>query len=464
MFAYPKKKRKRVALDKFFVGLDASVDETLVSERVGDSYNFRLKNGALCDGMGVKDFTVMTDGGLVVPAVDGEHIKNVYFYRKFDNAENSYDNRVIVYTDAKKMYELSLDGGDEFVLLDKTFDTAPKSVCYKLNGEDVIIFSEGGGIVVYDGQTFTSCEAPEITSMCLHGERLFVTGGGEQTTLWFSDNFDPTNWYVSLTEAGFIDFQDGLGKVLKAVEFCGSVYVFRDTGITRVNGYFDQQSFYTESVPAKKVKIFPGTVTDCGNRIVYLTSDGFCSFDGTYVTPVMSGLKGLIEGGENAVAAYFDGNYYCTVDIKVGDKTERRVLVYDPEDKDYYLTKGFSVNDIVPAYEIDTLFFVLADRNKLGVLDDKARVYNTSLDKAWLNNTGSFGIEKEKILSKINLISYGDCTVRIRSEIGERTLFVNGCRLSQTLIVGLKGKSFSIGFFSSTFGAKISSVSLDFEY
>ena len=303
--------------------------------------------------------------------------------------------------------------------------------------------------------------------MCVHAERLFVTSGGEQTTLWFSENFDPTNWYVSLDEAGFIDFQDGLGKVNKVLEFNGYVYIFRDTGITRLNGYFDQQQFYVDNTTVPKDKIFADTVADCGKYVVYLTGNGFYRFNGSYAVPIMRGLTGLLAGvdNSNAKCVYHNGNYYCALNVKVDGKTEKRVVSYDPLTDEYYLTKGFTVTDMVEVGgDVNTLFFVVDGYKNLGVIYDRCSLFGHGLDKFWINNEGSFGIDKSKILSRINLVSKGNCTVKIKSDAGERTLFVKADNIVQRLPVGLHGVNFSVAFQSDEPDADINSVSLEFSY
>ena len=138
-----------------------------------------------------------------------------------------------------------MSGGTFTEIPNVSLADAPESECYNFNGTDVIIFSKsGGGICIYDGVTATVVnDAPIITSMCVHNERLFVTTGGVDNALWFSDDFDPTNWNVSLTEAGFIDMNDFRGDMKRVVSFGDYLYVFRTFGITRITAYSDQRLF-----------------------------------------------------------------------------------------------------------------------------------------------------------------------------------------------------------------------------
>lgn len=127
---------------------------------------------------------------------------------------------------------------------------------------------------IYDGTAVTGVEdAPPVTSMCAHGERLFLTDA-DGDAVWFSDDFDPANWNVSLSEAGFIDFGGAGGRVLKAVSFGGYVYVFKSYGISKVYAYGEQNSFSASEIFVSSGKIRGDSITVCGNCILFSRPTG----------------------------------------------------------------------------------------------------------------------------------------------------------------------------------------------
>ncbi|MBR1891180.1 MAG: hypothetical protein IJ811_01635 [Clostridia bacterium] len=466
MFAYPKNRTVRVNLNKFHRGIDKSVDYSFSPESALDSYNFCYFDGALKDGFGIKPFCVKSGTTTIEPKLpDGETVAALYYYELYDNDLDRYDDRLIVYAKSGKMYELKLFGGNAFTLLDKSFSEVPKGLGYKLNGKDVFIFSDTLGVSVFDGENFSDYPAPPITSMCVHAERMFVTTGGEQTELWFSEYFDPTNWYVSLDKAGFIDFQDGLGKVNSVVEFDGYVYVIRDHGLTRLQGYFDQQDFYAENVNAGGTRIFARSLADCGKKLVYLCSDGFYSFEGSSVKRIMLGLDGALKGVDNsdAVGAYFDGKYYCSLNVKIGENVEKRTLCYDVNSDAFYLTKGFSVSWFLPirsnAY---TMLAVCDGINRIGELDDKCRLFGDSLKKSWVSAKDSFGSDNERFLSSMVLQTDGNITVNITSDLGSRKERFSGSEKVEKRVIGLKGHVFKICVESDEFSSAIRKTKLIF--
>ena len=111
--------------------------------------------------------------------------------------------------------------------------------------------------------------------MCVHGERLFLTDSSNHNSLWFSDDFDPTNWNVSLSEAGFIDMIGEKGRLLKVISFGGYIYVFRSYGITRVTAYGNQKSFSVADLFVSSGKIRGESITVCGDCVLFFASDGY---------------------------------------------------------------------------------------------------------------------------------------------------------------------------------------------
>lgn len=120
-----------------------------------------------------------------------------------------------------------------------------EGVSYNYKSNDVLLMSSSDdGLFIVNDSTVTYCtNAPKFTSIAVHNERVFGTVNGVSNQVWFSDDFDPANWKVSQTEAGYISFADDLGKAIKVVSFLNYLYVFRDYGIFRLTAYGDQNDF-----------------------------------------------------------------------------------------------------------------------------------------------------------------------------------------------------------------------------
>lgn len=119
------------------------------------------------------------------------------------------------------------------------------AVNYNYKSNDVLLLSSAfdGLYLIKDNMALVCDKAPKFTSVAVHNERVFGTVSGVNNQVWFSDDFDPANWNVSLTEAGYINFADDLGQAIKAVSFQGYLFVFREYGIMRLTAYGDQSDF-----------------------------------------------------------------------------------------------------------------------------------------------------------------------------------------------------------------------------
>ncbi len=462
----PKKKSFKVNLHDFSLGFDGGVDEKLSSiTRPEKSFNFSLKSGALSDGFGVKPLEV---NGIKIELPNGVYAVKSY-YRPFFDEEKQVDyDHLCVYASDKNLYDFSLVDGSVCVVEGLSFESAPVGVSYKLNGVDVLLLSSKNELIVYDGESFSSHFAPEVSSMCVHNERLFITTKGEGTSLWFSTSFDPTNWFVSLDEAGFIDFQDGLGKLLKVVSFSGYVYIFREFGITRLYAPNDQTEFFATNIPCERVKIYGESIAKTGNSIIYLTDSGFYSFSGSSTKKIANSINAyLFEISKNQnFATYFDEKYYCQTTFKFEDKKEKAVVCYDVKTGDCYLFKGKEFLHFEAVHEslLNTVVFIVKDDKRIGVLDDVARVFDVNLNKIWQSKASDFNYEKRKALTKISFYLKGSASFTFSSDEGEKTFVASGSGEFKEIVVGLYGTEFWVRVFSKEKNAKISKLTLNFNY
>lgn len=212
---------------------------------------------------------------------------------------------------------------------ERQFEETPEALNYRLNGEDVMIFCSGKDKMrVYNGVDTPTVidDAPALSSICVHGERLFATSPDTLNTLWFSDDLDPTNWNISLDEAGFVEMADENGALLKVLSFFNYVYVFRSYGITRFYATGEQSRFSLMHLFVSSDRIIGDTVCVCGDRILFLTQRGLFDFDGSGTVKILDRLSGLFEGEDNsqARAAYFGGKYFLACRLNFNDG--RRVM------------------------------------------------------------------------------------------------------------------------------------------
>ncbi len=465
------RREKTIKLFDFSYGIDGRKDDRLSPfNAAASSYNLRLSDGALKTGYGMQYASFPIGDGTYSPALPtGVVGKKIYYYEKFDFDDGVRRDRVLVLADDGYVYEYEVGTETGFTKVSAlTFSAAaaPLGVNYRLNGEDVFLFATSGGITVYDGTDATLYDAPEMTSVCVHGERLFVTSGREDTRLWFSESFDPTNWYVSLKEAGFIDFLDGRGKLLKAISFKDYVYIFRNYGITRLTAYGDQEDFYAAGIEADRAKIYGETVADCGKVVFYLTDNGFYYFDGSSSGRIMRGLDRYLKGVDNssAYAGFYDGKYFCSMKIRVDGVLTNVILCYDDSENSWFLIKDFTFSHFISVYAAGhyKLLFAFSAR-RLGELSDNPYFLATPLDMSWESKYSDFDVSERKTLERITFYSGGNGKLKVISEEGEREFKLSGDGL-KNIAVGLKGENFKISYSASGAGAYLSKMSVKVNY
>ena len=441
--------RSRVFIDDFSKGIVTSVDKkNLPISYAIRSYNTAFKDGALKSGFGIKK-AIFNDEKSPCFNVEGVNPKALYYYKKYDEAQGLYLDYLMIYADDGNFYKCVISNEEVFSLVsDLNFEKAPSGVTYRYNGKDVIIFSLGSISKVYDGENVTAIEdAPGITSTCIHNERLFATEGEEKTTLWFSDDFNPLNWNVSLEDAGYIDLRDERGSLLKVISFDGYLYVFRNYGITRISAYGDQTSFSVDGITASASRIIPESICICGDRIIYLAEDGFYSFGGGAPARIMSNLDGLEFGVKNsAKARYYRGNYYCIVTLKnKDDKNFQAMICYSLKDGRFTISNNLNIIDfaLMAGEKEEKLLFICADNSAIGELSEKSEYFNRSITKSWESGESNFGIVKEKIMTKLFITSESPITACVKSEISKRIVSFKGSKKMQVVPIGLRGESFS---------------------
>lgn len=436
-------------------------------------FNFSCINGALRDGGGV----TLADVG-VGPVPGGGNIGNayperVYYFKTYNENSGCYEDRLLIFY-GSYIYEAKAEGNETpfSQIIDLQFTKAPSAVRYTYNGKNVIIFSgEGESMKIYDGETVEVVEdAPAITSMCVHGERLFATEAGEKTTLWYSDDFDPANWDVSLSEAGFIDLRDERGSLLKVVEFGGYVYVFRNYGITRITAYGDQTEFAADGISASCGKIYGDSVTVCGDKIAYLAEDGFYLFSGGATQRFLTQFDDYFAGVDNSDAkgVFFNGELFVKLKANFPESGLLDVVLrYNFAKKSANFLSGFGVDDLA-VYDGEKkykLLMLCRDSNSLGEFCEKNEYFGGAIKKIWRSATSDLGKpEAQKTICGISLFADYDTRVSIISERGVKTVRFYGKKEDQYKKISLRGKAFSFLIINNIPESKVARLKIYFEY
>lgn len=457
-------------LSDFSKGINAFVSKDVLPLKYAvAAYNFDSGSGALKHSKGF-DGVKLINGMPLAPLQCG--IKKLYYFKRYDPENQKYDDKIIAYGSDKKLYYIDIDGGlNSFSLIEGAhFESTPSAINYRLHGEDVIILcSQYDLMTVWNGKNppYTVESAPHISSACIHYERLFATVDGEKAAVWFSDDLDPTNWDISLEEAGYIEIMGEKGALLKVIKFLDYVYIFRSYGISRLTAYAEQTDFSVITLFVSSGKIYPDTVTVCGDRIIFMAQDGIFSFDGYNTVKIMEGIFPLISGKDNskAVSAYYNGCCYIACNLNYGENdgaVNNTLIEYDINKKTISLIKGADISSITvvstESYN-NIVFSIRGDNSDIAVtLCEENRLFTQPLDKMWKTPLTDLNCpDKIKLAREIYLRSEEDISIKLCSEKGSKRVFLKGNKNLQKVPLFLKGREFELYFYSNTEKAYIGS-------
>lgn len=443
---------KKLNYAHFFNGINSDYDENIMPITYSpNTYNFSFNNGALKTGLGINylklpiSYDVSNIATREVNFNDEYEFKAGWLYRK-DNGNRFglegvyYDNYIILQTVLGDFYVLDVCSDVNFLqkIEGINITETPTVLNYNLNSEDSILICSSEGMWVYSFSSHFANKienAPSIGSMCLHYERLFATTKNDRYAVWFSDDLDPTNWNISLNEAGFIRFNNDKGVVNKVVSFNDYVYVFTDFGISKITAFASQTEFSVDQLFVSSGKIYGDSVCVCGNKILMLTQNGIYAFDGYSTSKLNLNIDSLLENSVNTFVAscYCNGKYYLACNLNFND--EKKVLC---EQGSYYnnvlleldlntntlnVLRGVDIRQLT-ALTDDKLnkvmaFYVEEGKSKFGELGNYGSIINKSLPKCWTSPLSDLGYpEKQKIIKTIFLKSDVPIHITIRTEYG----------------------------------------------
>ena len=336
---YPSETSTSLNIKSFSKGINTSLDRTKIPiDYAYDIKNFSFENGILKEGIGfselIDSLSTQDTTSLKRDFETLGEIEKVFHFYIYNQNTNKREDKLIFINHELKVYYISLY--EQPLTLNSirniSFKQTPIATQYRLNGEDVMIFSSlSDNMYVWNGreEPYEVLDAPKISSMALHYERLFVTVDGEKSSIWFSDDLDPTNWSISLDEAGFIDLIDERGALLKVVSFFDYLYVFREYGISRITAYGNQHNFSVSNLYVSSGKIYENSVCVCGDKIIFLAEDGLYKFDGVDTIKILDNISNNLtkQTSSNISSCYYNGKYYLSCNYNFLDQGINNALL-----------------------------------------------------------------------------------------------------------------------------------------
>lgn len=477
---HPTAYKTTIDFASFYGGMNTTVDESILPIKYAKtSFNYIADSGTLKTGLGLRKLTLPTNEDDLSQVremrydFDLKPLKVMHF-RFFEPTIDKQLNRLMVYLeDGTMLFVPIFHYQDQFLRHPLfAFTSTPNLVNYRMNGEDIALFTSKTDHMNVWGPTtslYVVENSPLMSSMCLHYERVFATVDGETSALWFSDSMDPTNWNVSSEEAGYIQFHDELGKANKVISFNNYLYVFRDFGITKVTAFADQSSFSVNNIYASSNVIYPETVSICGDIVFFMTSDGLYTFDGASVKKLSLGFEGIFDGIDNskAIADYHKNCYYLICNTNVGGENIKpgynnsliRVDVTSGEMTMLYGYEFVSLSAIRDG-KLEKLIVIIHDvddMNQILELTEDGMVLGEPTKKVWQSGYTDLGYpSSKKHIRALYIQSEEPCVVRLESELSSTEINVDGASKPVRYPLNISGVMIKIRIESNLANACIS--------
>lgn len=423
--------RRSVLTFPAFARLDTlHAEKSLTGRDAPEILNFSTERRALSDGYALEEFD----------EIEGELIADLFVYRRYDHSLGKRRDALVARCMSGKFYARGLyDGGAFTEIPGLVMTERPSAINYRLNGEDVLVLcSASNGMKVWNGSTlYTAEDAPQITSACVHYERLFVTVAGERSAVWFSDDLDVTNWDVSLEGAGFIEMADDGGALLKVLSFAGRVYVFRRYSIARLTAYADQTEFELTTLYVSSGRILEDTVCVCGDRVMFAAQNGIFVFDGASTAKVLERLDGLINYADpDSRGVYRNGKYILHAFRRNGSGL---LIFYDVNTGEDFLFDCGSVVCLCPAdTEAESALYAVAAADASAVCRVTAEdAEHPGPDKSYRSRTLSLG-ERSRV-ARVRLDTAAPVVLTVATDEGSENFSLPGGGICEVRC-GLRGR------------------------
>lgn len=423
-------KRKKYLLSTF-KGVNTTVaEEILPLSYSPKSYNFIFGKGVLDTGYGVDAAYVRTGEGSWQIKRRGISVKFLRFYRYTIHNLSVTVEKLVAYGDDGKLYDFTLNELYSGFTPIGSYGVVTDAVPYVYNGDDGLLVATTTGLYFLRESTMTRLTFSEIfTTMCVHGDRVFAVSKLDEYKLYFSDDFDPKNWAISMEEGGYISFDTALGKLIKVVDFAGNVCLFFEHGVMKLTAYNLQTEFRLQKLYFSPGTIYRDTIAICGDRIAFAATDGIFLFDGVSISEILTEIEDLISSDMSyAQGVYHGGKYYLACRMEIDSLitgANNSLIVYDLGKKTFEIAHDLAVLSMI-SLDLDTVRGVLTNvtypLDYLGVIAPVGRISTTPLSKVWQSPITSLGShDGRKFLREMRIRAEGAGTLRLTMDGEEHT-------------------------------------------
>ncbi len=464
---------KRKSMQIGFKGIVTTLDESILShDYAKECEGFLIEDDVLKADVGIEKakgyFIGLTiDRHLYPDMPEGSIVRKVFLYRR--TVDGQYDDRLVAHMQDGYFWQIKIFSEDTWHKVEgmRLFgDTC--AVNYNFNGEDVLLVnSAGDGLFAINGDSsIYYSNAPQLASITVHNERVWGGSNSTRGEVWFSDDFDPSNWNASSSEGGVIYFADGMGEVLKVVSIFNYIYIFREYGIMRLTAYGKQSDFLLKTMFTDTGYIYKDTIALADDKIIFYAEGGVFVFDGYNTTRICKELPEIFNH-KLLCGAYLDNKYYLACRLDDAGIVNNSLIVYDLVKgsmcivKDVYVKSLHSIKIHKGADVICT--FALDRENIIGMMSKDGKILGESTHKKYVSPINNLSIKEEKIIREIHVKTLYPITLSIVLDGNKTSYELQGKNEMQTIEVDKRGFMFGIEIESDSDKVLVSPIRVDMD-
>lgn len=405
MSVMPRPNRNKYLLSNFLGYDESKISNALPRDFSDECYNFAFYNNMLAAKNGITPLEITAfDKSSVAeivktPFIEGEvHL----FLARNNKKVSNFVTIVLSHKGGIESIELSPGAAWAHCVCE---NIATNSISYLHEDKDLLLLSSSGkkGIMVFENNEVTTiANALAVVDLCAHAERIFAVVEEKRNSLWFSDDFDPFNWNVSISEGGYINFDGTLGGVNAIKSFRDYLYVFCDYGIYRLSAFSDQTQFSLKKLYCACGQIYPKSIVDCGDKLAFVSSDGIYFFDGSNVSRYNVETRKLFESGFDSVSgAYCNHKYYISInnkhndsfDFAKSDMLNNTLVVCDTLKMNININKGMFLDELQTLFTPtqNVVIALCKDSEQIVKIDESGHYLDKKLVRMWKIKNIDFG-------------------------------------------------------------------------
>lgn len=452
------------------------------------SYNFKISNGYLQSGYGIKKLTLPTD--VAKPSEQAEvvlpvnEIKAMWEFNWRSNVSNKQYYYIFFLDGENKLYYMEeWIYGVMFNDTGVTFNSIPTAFPYRNNGSNILIFSSlSDDLVVVAGSNmvYRFPDAPKMNSCCLHENVFYAVQADDDATILCTKDLNVADWKSNNMEV--LELTGDGGRVRKVFSFGDYVYLFRENGIVKIYSYSTNNPLSITHIYYTANYIAHESIARCGDKFVFLAHDGFYTFNGSSVKKLDIDIayKINLDDPTTICAKFFNGKYFlaCKIDFRDGQEVgceasangyvNNAVVIYDLNSGEVEIMRGVDIRSFASfeTYFMSKLLcsFNNDNKNKIGEFTLDGEIFGQNYQNRWTSLPSDLGYKgQKKIIKSMKITASKNCQVEIKSDIETKVLNIKGSSKTQRIVAKVKGETFSISIISNESGQKISTPEFEIE-